>query len=300
MRRVLAFIVVFLAACAFAADGPALTPGLRQRIERQVRVYSAAPPDSVVELGKARPAEIPGYYELPVTLHEGAESRSFTFLLSHDGKRLLYLKSFDLTEDPYARVMRSIDLSGRPTRGATGAPVTLVMYDDFQCPFCARMYITLFNEVMNRYRDRVRVVLKDFPVTDVHPWAMDAALAANCLNAAKPEAFWQFADYVHTHQQAMTAEWNAAHDALARRAEKDAQQSGADVAAVRACVARHDVAPIEKSLAEGHSLGVSATPALFVNGAFYEGALSAEQLRTALERALSEAAAPSAAAAHKR
>ena len=289
MRRILACIVAFLSACALAADGPALTPALRQRIERQVRVYSAAPPDSVVELGKLRPAEMAGYYELPVTLGDGADSRSFTFLLSQDGKRLLYLKSFDLTEDPYARVMRSIDLSGRPTRGPANAPVTLVMYDDFQCPYCARMYITLFNQVMNHYRDRVRVVLKDFPITDVHPWAMDAAVAANCLNAAKPEAFWLFADYVHTHQQAMTADWNTAHDALARRAEKDAQQSGADVAAVRACVARHDVGAVEKSLAEGRSLGVSATPALFVNGAFYDGELSAEELHAALERALKEA-----------
>src|SRR5258708_88443 len=94
MRRMLACIVAFLAAWAVAADGPALTLALRQRIERQVRVYAAAPPDADVELGKPRPADIPGYDELPVTLHEGADSRSFTFLLSHDRKRLLYLKSF--------------------------------------------------------------------------------------------------------------------------------------------------------------------------------------------------------------
>ena len=262
----------------------------RTRIEKQIRQYAEAPPDAQIVLGEPKTSQsFPAYYALPVTIHGNQGDRKFEFLLARDFSRLIYPRTFDLTEDPFAKAAHSVDIAGRPMRGNPQASVTIVMYDDLQCPFCAKQYITLFNEVMNRYRDRVNVVLKDFPLTEAHPWAMDAAVAADCVAQQSHDGYWQFTDYVHTHQQAVTADWKTASaGALQRVAEQ--QAGNLDAAKLTSCV--NTVAPkaaIEKSLAEGRALGVSATPATFINGEFFEGVVDPEELRAAIDRALREA-----------
>lgn len=282
-------VVLFCCAAAFS-QVTSIPPEVKLRIEKQVRQYAEAPPDAQLVIGEIRnSAAFTGYYELPITIRGDQGDRSYTFLLAHDFSRLVYPKTFDLSQEPFAAAMKKIDIAGRPVRGNPQAPVEIVMYDDLQCPFCARLYIELFNEVMNHYRDRVKVVMKDFPLTDLHPWAMDAAITADCLLQQREEAYWKFADYVHTHQQVVTAAWNADHaTALRRIAETQAAPAAPD--ALKSCVeSGAPKAVIEKSLAEGRSLGVSATPALFINGEFFEGVLPPEQLRAAIERALREA-----------
>jgi protein-disulfide isomerase len=291
MLRLLTFVVVLgMTLTGQTSRSVTIPKEVRTHIERQVRQYAEAPPDAEISLGAPQPSgNFPNYYALPVTIHGKQGDRVFEFLLAHDFSRLVYPKAFDLTEDPYEKVARSIDISGRPMRGNPQASVTIVMYDDLQCPFCAKYYIALFNEVMNRYRDRVKVVLKDFPLTEAHPWAMDGAIAADCLAQQNAEAYWQFTDYVHTHQQAVTAEWNGNHaTALERVAEQ--QAGNIDGSRLRVCVsAGAPKAAIEKSLSEGRALGVSATPATFINGEFFEGVLDPEEIRAAIDRALREA-----------
>src|SRR5204863_5925465 len=152
------------------ATGQPLSPLQRRRIEQQVRVFAEAAPDAVITLGEPQPSEFPAFEKLSVTLEQHGKQRALEFLLARDRSRLLWTRAFDLTIDPYAAIMRKIDLAGRPARGPANAPVTVVLYDDLQCPFCAQFYITLFNEVMNRYRDRVSVVMKDFPLATSHLW----------------------------------------------------------------------------------------------------------------------------------
>lgn len=283
-------VLVFSAALLGQSRSIVIPNPARTRIEKQIRQYAEAPPDARVVLGEPKPSDtFHGYYALPVTIHGDQGDRRFEFLLARDFTRLIYPRTFDLTEDPFAKAARTIDIAGRPMRGNPQATVTIVMYDDLQCPFCAKQYIALFNEVMNRYRDRVKVVLKDFPMIDAHPWAMDAAIAADCVAQQNPDAYWQFADYVHTHQQAVTADWKASHAAALQRVAEQ-QASNIDAPKLTACLnAAPPRASIEKSLAEGRSLGVSATPATFINGEFFEGVLDTEELRAAIDRALREA-----------
>lgn len=268
---------------------------LNRRIERQVRAYAEAPPDSRILLGARTPSSFPGYDNLPVTIEKGDIKKTIGFLISKDGRRMLYLTEFDLSQDPYARNLARITTTGWPWRGAEKGPVTVVVYDDFQCPFCSRMYVSLFNEVMTHYRDRVTLVLKDFPITDAHPWAMRAAVDAHCLFAENPAAYWEFSDYVHTHQQDVSNRIKAkgsgdltAMDALA--AEIGGKHE-ADPARLQACLAKQDKSMTEASMEEGKGLGVSATPTMFVNGQFVEGVLTPENIRLVLDHALSEAAA---------
>src|SRR5262249_30092036 len=137
----------------------------------------------------------------PVDIEANGAKKTFNFLVAKDGSKLLYVREFDLNEDPYAKVMSKIDVRDRPIRGAQDAKVTIVMYDDYQCPFCARFYVTVMNEVMTKYRERARVIIKDFPLTETHPWALRAAVDSTCVAENSPTAYWQFSDYIHTHQQ---------------------------------------------------------------------------------------------------
>src|SRR4051812_38441416 len=206
---------LFLALCSvgsFAQSAELLPPLVQQRIDHHVRLYSELPPEATITFGALRPAELPGYRTLPVAITDQGKTRTADFLISADGKQMLYLSHFDLTADPYKEVMAKINLRGRPARAAAaGAPITVVVYDDFECPFCSKMYVTLFNLVMSEYRDRVRVIYKDFPISpETHPWSMRAAEDAGCLLAQKQEGYWVFADYIHTHLEQMNQKYAAA------------------------------------------------------------------------------------------
>ena len=270
------------------------TPDLNQRIERQVRAYTEAPPTAQITIGARTPSHFTGYDNLPVTVEANGNKKPINFLIAKDGSKLLYITEIDLREDPYAANMSKIDTRGRPFRGAENGAVTLVVYDDFECPFCARMYITVMNEVMTHYRDRVKIVMKDFPILDAHPWAMRAAVDAHCLADQDLAAYWDFSDYVHTHQQEVSAKViktpgsidAAALDAMAKELAAKHQLKPE---VLQACITAQDETKVRSSLEEGKSLGVSATPTMFVNGQEVDGVQTVETLRMVLDRALSEA-----------
>jgi protein-disulfide isomerase len=295
MKFIKAALVFLLLSFPLAAQQPASPEAdLNRRIERQVRAYAEVPPDSKIHLGARTASSFNGFDTVPVTIERGEVKKSINFLVSKDGRKLMYVTEFDLTQDPYERNMARIDLTGRPRRGTENGPVKIVVYDDYQCPFCARMYVTLFNEVISHYNDRVTVYFKDFPILDAHPWAMRAAVDANCLAAESVAAYWDFSDYIHTHQQdvnnrmkARGATDLAAMDALAR---EFGQKNNANAEKLQACIAKQDTARVDASMEEGKTLGISATPAMFVNGQYVEGVLSPENLRLVLDQALKEAA----------
>ena len=232
---------------------------LNQRIERQVRAYTEAPPNAQVTFGPRSPANFAGYENLPVTIEANGVKKSVNFLIAKDGTKLLYVTEIDLREDPYMVNMRKIDTRGRPFRGAENAPVSLVVYDDFECPFCSRMYVTLMNEVMNHYRDRVKIVMKDFPILDAHPWAMRAAVDAHCLADQDLAAYWEFSDYVHTHQQEVSAKVIktpavdvAALDAIAKDSGAKYQEKAGPL---QSCFAAQDQSKVQASLQKGSHWG---------------------------------------------
>jgi protein-disulfide isomerase len=261
-----------------------------------VRSYSEVPADAKVTVGDRTASTFSGYDNVAVTIERAGARKIFNFLLSKDGAKLLYVKEFDLSQDPYLKVMQKIDAAHRPIRGAPDAKVTIVVYDDFQCPFCARMYVTMFSEVMTRYRDKVRILIKDFPLTDAHPWAMRAAVDSQCLAQLDSEAYWEFSDRVHTTQQEITqktktpaAQTSSPLDSLATEV---GQKHGVNANVLQSCLTKQDRANVEASMREGQELGVSATPTFFVNGQEQEGVLTPEQLRALLDRALADASSP--------
>jgi protein-disulfide isomerase len=285
------FVILVFVLAALAQQGPH-SPDLDRRIERQVRAYSQAPADAHILIGGRSPSIFTGYENLPVTIEANGVKKTLNFLIAKDGSRLLYLTEIDLKEDPYVRNIRRIDVNGRPWRGAEHGKVSIIVYDDFQCPFCARMYVTLMNEVMVHYRDSVKIIMKDFPILDAHSWAMRAAIDAHCLAAQDARAYWDFSDYAHTHQAEVSARVKSDPTQMDVLAREVAKRHNLNSQPLEACLTRQDPSLVESSLAEGKSLGIGATPTVFVNGQEAEGVLTPEQLRAMVDRALSEAPAP--------
>ena len=259
------------------------------KIERQLRATYKLPAEVPVVIGPLAPSpEWPGFDAFTVTIGEGERKQDFPFLLAKDQKSIVRVNRIELSADPYADIMKKIDVRGRPVRGAKQSKVVLVAYDDLQCPYCTMMHQILFPELLKEYGDRVTFVYKDFPLPN-HAWANHAAVDANCLAAQNQDAYWNFVDSVHASQQ----EINGKPTPELRLAELDriAMQQGTDhkldAASLQACVKTQNDSAIKASVHEGESIGVDSTPTLFINGEEMSGGVAPlPRLRAALDRAL--------------
>jgi protein-disulfide isomerase len=289
VRRAFVVLLLICLGCS-AQSSPSPASDIVSAIERHVRAQYALPPDVKVIVGTLRPSEFANYDALTVTFASPSKKNDFEFLLSHDHKTLFRMTRFDLTSDPYAAIMKKIDVSGRATRGNKDAKVTVVNYDDFECPFCSRMHTTLFPGLLKEYGDRVLFIYKDYPLEEIHPWAVHAAVDANCLGAQNADAYWDYADTLHGNQDAIKAKgregWNAELDRLANA---QGQRHNLDVPILQACVKAQDEKAVRASVREGEAVGVEATPTIFVNGRKMDGAVPADEVRLALDQALKDA-----------
>ncbi len=270
-------------------------PDLTVKIDHQVRSYYNLPTEVKVTIGAINPSsEMPGYDTVPVMLDGDGKHKDYTFLLSKDRNTLLRVTKFDLSKDPYADLMSKIDVKGRPSRGAKDAKVVVVNFDDFECPFCSRMHETLFPGLLKEYGDRVTFIYKDYPLMEIHPWAIHAAVDANCLADQNPEAYWDFADYIHANKEDVDKEkaLNARFDAVDKMAMLQGQKHNLDTGKLQACLKAQNEDAVRASMKEADGLGVNATPTLFINGQKIDGAVPISEVRAALDAALNDAGQP--------
>lgn len=287
---------LFFCVCLGCSAQSAAPSDLSRKIERQVRSFYSIPAEIKVNVGEPTPStDIPDYDSVKVTIDGGdAKTQNYVFLVSKDRNKMVRLIKFDLSKDPYSELMSKIDLSGRPVRGAKSAKVTLVNFDDFQCPFCSRMHHVLFTEVLKEYGDRVSFIYKDYPLTEIHPWALHAAVNANCLAALNADAYWDYADFLHANQGEVNAEkgQDARFAILDREALLQGQKHNVDTTKLAACVKAQNEDAVKASMKEGDLLGVSATPAIFINGRKIDGAVPIGEVRATLDQALRDAGVP--------
>jgi protein-disulfide isomerase len=165
-----------------------------------------------------------------------------------------------------------------PSRGPVSAPVTIVMFTDFQCPYCARVRTTL-DQVQQRYGDKVRLVVRQFPLAQIHPQAQKAAEASLCAN--DQGKFWPLYDAMFTNQKALAV------DALKAKAA----ELSLDAAAFAACLdGGKYAATVQADAREGMAAGVTGTPAMFVNGRFISGSVPLDQITAVIDDELRRAA----------
>jgi protein-disulfide isomerase len=292
IRRSL-FILLLICLGCVAQSTP---PDVARKIEHQVRSFYTIPAEVKVTVGSITPSsDMPGYDAVSVNIVGGdGKDKDYKFLLSKDRTTLLRVTKFDLTKDPFADVMSKIDVNGRPSRGIKSAKVVVVNFDDFECPYCARMHETLFPEILKEYGDRVSFIYKDYPLAEIHPWAIHAAVDANCLAAENPDAYWDFADSIHANKQSVDSEKTPAGrlDAIDKMAILQGQKHNVDVVKLQSCVKAQNEDAVRASMKEADGLGVNATPTLFINGQKIDGAVPVGELRAALDAALRDAGQP--------
>jgi protein-disulfide isomerase len=286
MRRL--FLCVLLLAVGCRAQSPNGAE-LNRKIEKQVRATFNLPPFVEVSPGERKQStDFPGYDEMSVNISYNGQSQTRELLISKDGKTLISIIKMDLTRDPLAEVMAKIDQKGRPVRGNKDAKVTVVVYDDFECPYCSRMHQTLL-DVLKIYGDRIRIVYKDYPLVQIHPWAERAAIDSGCLAKQSDSAYWDFADYVHANGKQIQGEKRPVNVQLAEldRITLDmGKRHSANAATLESCVKEQSKTDLNASVKEAEALGVEATPALFIDGMKMDGAVPESELRLVLDKEL--------------
>jgi protein-disulfide isomerase len=295
LSRVLLFgcALVLAAGCAAQqtdTSAVAASPSLNRKIEIMIRSELSVPPEYQVAIGARQKSDVAGYDTIAVTFslsNEPSRTQTVEFLLSKDGNTLARLSKWDLGKDPGAL----LPTEGRPVRGDAQAKVTIVNFDDLECPYCARMNAEFFPDTLDHYKGLVKFVYLDYPLVEIHPWAMHAAVDANCLATQNSAAYWTYVDYLHTHGEDVSG---PAHDAAKSAAmlDKLASQEGTrdhlDETQLSACVAKQDDHAIIAEMRAGDRAGVNATPTFFVNGERWAGQLDEHQLWIMIDRALRE------------
>jgi len=185
------------------------------------------------------------------------------------------------------------NVADAPTLGRADAPVTLIEFSDYQCPFCQRFFATTFPALLRDYIDtgRLRYVFRDYPL-EMHPNARKAAEAAHC--AGEQGKYWEMHAVLFQHQQALTPPQLAQH----------ARTVGLDGATFDACLSsgRH-AAQVDRGLTDGAAAGVRGTPGFVVGkttsgdvveGTPIRGAQPLETFRRLIDQLLADPRAPSA------
>lgn len=176
-----------------------------------------------------------------------------------------------LLDPPRATIMLR---ATAPATGPADAPITIVEWSDYQCPFCKRAYPTV-EQVLTEYKDQVRYIHLDYPLP-FHQQAMPASMAVHC--AGEQGKFWEYNNNLYS----------APGDLSAADLTKRAADLGLEGAAFEACTASKKYeALIKTNFADGSALGVTGTPAFFINGRMLVGAQPIEQFRAIINDELS-------------
>jgi len=187
--------------------------------------------------------------------------------LSPDGK-LLFPSAIPLTSEVInnnepSTGIAEVSADDDPSLGSENAPITIVEFSDFQCPYCARFEQDTFPELKSRYIDTglVKIVFRDFPLTSIHQYAQKAAEASEC--ADEQDKFWEYHDLLFSNQNALEVSSLKGY----------AFSIGLDTQQFDSCLDSGKYKDeVQKDMEDGISYGVTGTPAFFVNGKLLTGA----------------------------
>jgi protein-disulfide isomerase len=244
-------------ASASASSLPSST--IQQKIEAYLRHIYAWGPSFKITFGQMKEAPVSGLFQVSMDLAVDNQNDTATFYVSRDGRYLIRAELEDMTSDPMAEIRKQIHLEDTPMQGPTNARVTLVEYADFECPSCKQLD-TILRSILPNF-PQVRLAYKDFPLTQIHPWAMTAAQAGRCAYRQNPVAFWKFHDLIFDHQDLISPGnvWD--------KMQEYATQAGLSASALRTCMSDPGTqTQIQKSMDEGEALHIANTPTIFVNG----------------------------------
>jgi protein-disulfide isomerase len=226
-------------------------------------------PQVAIKIDDPKPAPyLKGFSEVVVHLSYNGQGKEERYFVSADGKNFIKGEVFDMSRNPFQESLDKLKTDLQPSYGTPGAQVVLVVFGDFQCPYCKAEAEDMRGNLIKAFPKDVRVYFKDFPLDAIHQWARPASIAGRCVFRQDAEKFWKFHDWIYGVQETMKPE------DLNGKVTAWAGENGLDTAQLGRCMSTKATEPeVEKNLQEGISLGVSSTPTMFINGRKYEGTL---------------------------
>jgi protein-disulfide isomerase len=214
-----------------------------------------------VSISDPKPAPMAGFVEETLHASLGDRSQDFVFYISSDGSKVLQGSVWDIGFNPFKKDLDKLNTAFQPSMGTPGAPVVLVEFSDFQCPYCKEEAKMLRDNLLAAYPTQVRFYYKEYPL-EMHPWAKPAAIAGRCVFQQTAGTFWDYHDWIYAHQAEITPENFKPKVMEWAKTAKDI-----DSLQLNACMDSKATEPaIDKNLAEGRALEIGGTPTLFVNG----------------------------------
>lgn len=163
---------------------------------------------------------------------------------------------------PTPKVTRyEVAIDGDPVLGPSDAPITLIEFSDYECPFCQKWHVEVFSKLREKYGDKIRFVYRDFPLYGMHPNAASAAESAHC--AGEQDLYWEFQHLLFTGNKSLNRDTYVAY----------ANQLSMDVPSFEQCVDdRRYQKDVEADYQYASNLGIQSTPTFFINGLAIVGA----------------------------
>ncbi|MDQ2945911.1 MAG: DsbA family protein [Acidobacteriota bacterium] len=254
-------LMAVLCAGPIAAQVKAASAFDKPTLEAYVRHLLAMTPDVQVKVDDPKPGPTAGMKQVDVHLSLGGRTQDETFYVTNDGKHIVRGYVYDVAKNPFEADLAKLKTDLAPSFGPAGAPVSVVIFSDFQCPNCREEAKVIRDNVTAKFPTQVRVYFKDSPLEAIHPWAKPAAIAGRCVFRQTPAAFWKYHDWIYEHQAEITPE--TLKDKVlewAKTGDVDALQLG------RCMDTKATEAEVDKSLAEAKSLHLDSTPTTFING----------------------------------
>ncbi|HWR13805.1 MAG TPA: thioredoxin domain-containing protein [Terriglobales bacterium] len=214
-------------------------------------------------VAEIKPADDPSLTEVTVVVNTPEGQQGLKLMVTPNHKFAAMGDLIPFGADPFAEARNTLQqkMNG-PSRGPANAPLTIVEFGDLQCPACKRaqpVVEQLLKEVPN-----ARFVFQQFPLTQIHPWAMTAAKYALCVAKQNNDAHWKFVDSVYQHQDEMQ---QMTEPQAAARLKQYAGEAGVNADQAEQCTKDPAIAAqIEASSALARELEVTGTPTLFVGG----------------------------------
>jgi protein-disulfide isomerase len=217
---------------------------------------------SDVEVGAASPGPLHGLWSRPLRpANQPPGSPAKSVLITDSPGKAILGTELDLSKDPWGRIsLGKLHLGDRATLGPDDAPVTIIEFGDLECPFCARAFSEIEAVVNTTHKGKVRLIFKHFPL-NIHPWAMQAAIASECVRRQNPKAFWSFVSDIYRDQGAINPQ------NLREHVTAYVGQLGLDQQALNACImAPAAEAQVTQDRDDGNAIAVNSTPTFLVNG----------------------------------
>jgi protein-disulfide isomerase len=268
-------------------------------LEAYLRNVELFLPIVTAKVDDAKPsAELPGFFDVWIHWTANAATKDELVYVSKDGKTVIQgqeVHVFDVNRDPFHTNVEKLKTERQPMLGPAppaSAPISMVVFSDFQCPICKEEAQILRENLMKSFPDKVRLYFIDFPLDSIHNWAHTAAIAGRCVYNQNPAAFWDYFDWAYENQQAIGMDnFNSKFQVFATEKKLDGMALGR-------CVENKTSEPdVSRELAEGHALQVSATPTTFLNGRKLEGGLPWQTLEQLIHIELDHKTAAAKAAA---